>query len=126
MIVKKKNNSRKWSKAFIVNTTAITCSKTTAPAASVPMSEGQRSVLDIIAALTGLSITISVRDGLVVAYSEDDDLPAEDVYNYINQLQGLGYITISHKASGVGFVRVINMTIEGLRAANSSDKQELR
>jgi hypothetical protein len=126
MIVKKKNNSRKWSKAFIVNTTAITCSKTTAPAASVPMSEGQRSVLDIIAALTGLSITISVRDGLVVAYSEDDDLPAEDVYNYINQLQGLGYITISHKASGADFVRVINMTIEGLRAANSSDKQELR
>ena len=83
------------------------------------MGEGQRSILDIIAALTGRTTTVPVRGGLVVDYS-NDNLPAEDVYNYINQLKVLGYISISHKVSGADFVRMINMTTEGVRASLSS------
>ena len=56
------------------------------------MSEGQSSILSIIAALTGCTTSIPVRDSLVVEYS-DEDIPAEEVHNYIKQLQGLGYIT---------------------------------
>jgi hypothetical protein len=90
------------------------------------MSEGQRGILSIIAALTGCTTSISVRDGLVVEYSEDH-IPAEEVHNYINQLQGLGYITTGVKkqtSSGADFIRLINMTKEGLRAICTN--QELR
>ena len=83
------------------------------------ISEGQRDIHDIIAALTGCNTTIPVRDGLVVAYS-DGDVQAEEVHNYINQLQGLGCITTGIKkqaSSSAHFIRLINMTTEGLRAA---------
>jgi hypothetical protein len=81
------------------------------------ISEGQRSILSIIAALTGCTTSIPVRDGLVVEYSEDD-IPAEEVHKYINQLQGLGYITTGVKkqvSSGADFIRLINMTKEDLK-----------
>src|ERR671930_1109973 len=81
------------------------------------MSERQRSILSIIAALTGCTTSIPVRDGLVVEYS-DVDIQAEEVHNYINQLQGLGYITTGVKkqvSSGADFIRLINMTKEDLK-----------
>jgi hypothetical protein len=90
------------------------------------ISEGQRSILSIIAALTGCTTSIPVRDGLVVEYSEDH-IPAQEVHNYINQLQGLGYITTGVKkqaSSGADFIRLINMTKEGLRTICTN--QELR
>jgi hypothetical protein len=59
--------------------------------ASLPagINEGQREILFIIAELSGRSVTNSVRDTSVVEVS---GLPAEEVYDYLNQLEGLGYI----------------------------------
>ena len=42
-----------------------------------------------MAELSGRSVTNSVRDTAVVEVS---GLPAEEVYDYLNQLEGLGYI----------------------------------
>ena len=44
--------------------------------------------------------------------------------DYLNQLEGLGYITIGIKAKDAEF-RLINLTWEGLQAS-LSDNQELR
>ena len=90
------------------------------------MSEGQRKILDIIAELSGLTTITIIRDSVVVEYSDDNHLPAKEVHNYINQLQGLGYISIDTRARGSVDFRLINMTTKGLDAAASSDKQELR
>jgi hypothetical protein len=59
--------------------------------ASLPagINEGQREILFIIAELSGRSVTNSIRDTAVVEVS---GLPAEEVYDYLNQLEGLGYI----------------------------------
>ena len=56
------------------------------------ISEGQRKILNIIVELSGRTTTTVIRDSVVVEYS--DDLPAKEVYNYLNQLHGLGYISI--------------------------------
>ena len=57
------------------------------------ISEGQRKILNIIVELSGRTTTTTViRDSVVVEYS--DDLPAKEVYNYLNQLHGLGCISI--------------------------------
>ena len=59
--------------------------------ASLPagINEGQREILFIIAELSGRSVTNSLHDTAVVEVSS---LPAEEVYDYLNQLEGLGYI----------------------------------
>jgi hypothetical protein len=51
------------------------------------ISEGQRKILNIIVELSGRTTTTVIRDSVVVEYS--DDLPAKEVYNYLNQLHGL-------------------------------------
>jgi hypothetical protein len=56
------------------------------------ISEGQRKILNIIVELSGRTTTTVIRDSVVVEYS--DDLRAKEVYNYLNQLHGLGYISI--------------------------------
>jgi hypothetical protein len=50
-------------------------------------------------------------------------LPAEEVRNYFDQLEGLGYITKGIKVSGADF-KLMNMTKEGLLA--SFETQPLR
>jgi hypothetical protein len=84
------------------------------------MSEGQRDILNIIAELSGRTVSRSVIDTAVI---ERSALPAEEVRAYFGILEGLGYITIGIKVSGVDF-KLINMTKEGLVA--SSENQPLR
>jgi hypothetical protein len=76
------------------------------------MSEGQRNILDIIAELSNRTVTISVLDSAVIQRS---GLPAKEVRDYFDQLEGLDYIMIGIKVSGTDF-RLINMTKEGLLA----------
>jgi DNA-binding IclR family transcriptional regulator len=83
---------------------------------AVTINEQQRGILDIIAVLANHSVTTSVRDSAVVQLT---GLPAEEVYDYLNQLEGLGYITIGVKARGADY-RLTNMTWEGLSASFSS------
>jgi Cdc6-like AAA superfamily ATPase len=104
------------------------------PAAASPpatMSEGQRKTLNTIAELTGRTTTTVIRDSIVVVKYSNNALSAKEVHNYINQLQGLGYISIDTRAKGGVDFRLINMTTQGLDAATSSSdtnnsKQELR
>jgi len=84
------------------------------------LSEGQRKILDIIAGLTGRTLSTSTMDAVVV---DKSGLPAEEVRNYLSQLDVLGYITIGIKVSGADY-RMINMTKEGLQV--TSDNQRLR
>lgn len=84
------------------------------------MSEGQRNILNIIAELSNRTVSISVLDSAVIQRS---GLPAEEVRDYFDQLEGLDYIMIGIKVSGTGF-RLINITKEGLLA--SSENQPLR
>ena len=74
-------------------------------------------MLEIIAVLANRSIATSVHDTAVVELS---GLSTEEVYDYLNQLEGLGYIIIGVKASGAYDYRLINMTTEGLKAASLS------
>ena len=83
------------------------------------MSEGQRKILHIIAVLTGRTLSTSTMDAVI----DKSGLPAEEVRNYLSQLEGLGYITIGIKVSGADY-RMINMTKEGLQV--TSDSQALR
>jgi DNA-binding IclR family transcriptional regulator len=55
------------------------------------MNEEQLEILFIIEELSGRSVTNSVRDSAVVEVS---GLPAEEVDNYLSQLEALGYITV--------------------------------
>ena len=48
-------------------------------------------------------------------------LSAEEVDNYLNQLERMGYITIGVRVAGTGF-RLINMTWDGVEASFSSTK----
>jgi hypothetical protein len=84
------------------------------------LSEGQRKILDIIADLTGRTLSTSTMDAVVI---DKSGLPEEEVRNYLGQLDGLGYITIGIKVSGADY-RMINMTKEGLQI--TSDNQSLR
>jgi hypothetical protein len=76
------------------------------------MSEGQMKILNTIAELSGRTTTTVIRDSVVVEYS--DDLPAKEMYNYLNQLHGLGYISIDTRAKGGVDFRLINVTTQGL------------
>jgi hypothetical protein len=84
------------------------------------MSEGQRNILNIIAELSNRTVTISVLDSAVI---QRGGLPAEEVRDYFDQLEGLHYIMIGIKVSATDF-RLINMTKEGLlaRKINHFDK----
>ncbi len=84
------------------------------------LSEGQRKILDIIAGLTGRTLSTSTMDAVVV---DESGLPEEEVRNYLSQLDVLGYITIGIKVSGADY-RMINMTIDGLQV--TSNNQRLR
>ena len=84
------------------------------------LSEGQRKILDIIATLTGRTLSTSTIDAVVI---DKSGLPEEEVRNYLSQLDVLGYITIGIKVSGADY-RMINMTKEGLQV--TSDNQRLR
>jgi hypothetical protein len=70
--------------------------------------------------LSDRAVTKSVIDTAVIDRS---GLPAEEVRNYFDQLEGLGYITKGIKVSGADF-KLMNMTKEGLLA--SSENQPLR
>jgi hypothetical protein len=87
---------------------------------SMAMNEGQKKILDIIAVLTGRTLSTSTMDAVVI---DKSGLSAEEVRNYLRQLEGLGYITIGIKVSGADY-RMINMTKEGLQV--TSDSQALR
>ena len=88
------------------------------------LSEGQRKILDIIAGLTGRTLSTSTMDAVVVVVVVDKSgLPEEEVRNYLSQLDVLGYITIGIKVSGADY-RMINMTIDGLQL--TSNNQRLR
>ncbi len=84
------------------------------------ISEGARNILNIIAEGTERSLTTSINDTGVTRRS---GLPTEEVYKYLSQLEGIGYISISRGMSGADF-RPILMTKEGLQA--SSENQALR
>jgi hypothetical protein len=84
------------------------------------ISEAHRNILNIIAELSDRAVTKSFIDTAVIDRS---GLPAEEVRNYLDQLEGLGYITKSIKVSGADF-KLMNMTKEGLLA--SFDNQPLR
>ena len=87
---------------------------------NMAMSEGLTNILHIIAELTGRAVSKFTMDTVVI---EKSGLPAEEVRSYLSQLEGLGYITIGIKVSGVDY-KMINMTKEGLQA--SSTNQGLR
>jgi hypothetical protein len=84
------------------------------------MSEGKRNILNIITELSDRAVTKSVIDTAVIDRS---GLPAEEVRNYFDRLEGLGYITKGIKVLGADF-KLMNMTKEGLLA--SSENQPLR
>jgi hypothetical protein len=90
------------------------------PMITVDLSEGQLKILNIVAEKTGRSLSKSVFDTAVI---DDSGLPADEVYTYLSQLQGLGLITIGMKVSGADF-RTINITKEGLDA--TSENQPFR
>ena len=64
------------------------------------LSEGQRKILDIIATLTGRTLSTSTMDAVVI---DKSGLPEEEVRNYLSQLDVLGYITIGIKVSGAAW-----------------------
>jgi Cdc6-like AAA superfamily ATPase len=78
------------------------------------MSEGQMKILNTIAELTGRTTTTVIRDSVVVVEYSNNALSAKEVHNYINQLQGLGYISIDTRAKGGVDFRLINVTTQGL------------
>ena len=82
------------------------------------MSEGQRTILDIIAVLTGRTLSTSTMDAVVI---DKSGLSAGEVRNYLSQLEGLGYITIGVKVSGADY-RMINMTIDGLQLTYNNQR----
>jgi hypothetical protein len=84
------------------------------------ISEGARNIRNIIIEGTERSLTTSINDTTVI---ERSGLPAEEVYKYLSQLEGIGHISISRKMSGADF-RPILMTKEGFQA--SSENQALR
>jgi hypothetical protein len=86
------------------------------------VNEEQREILYIIAELSNRSVTNSVRDTAVIEMS---GLPAEEVHEYLYQLEGLGYIIIGFKAKGADDYdyRPINLTWEGIRASLSSSSR---
>ena len=82
------------------------------------MSEGQRTILDILAVLTGRTLSTSTMDAVVI---DKSGLSAEEVRNYLSQLDILGYITIGIKVSGADY-RMINMTIDGLQVTSNNQR----
>jgi hypothetical protein len=60
------------------------------------------------AALAGLTATVIVQ-----ACEDDNNIPAEEAYSPLLQLEGMNLIKIGVKASGADF-RMISITKEGL------------
>jgi len=84
------------------------------------LSEGQRRILNIVAEKSNRSANTSVYDDAIISAS---GLPSDEVYTYINQLEGLGLLLLAIKVSGADF-RLINITKEGLEV--TSQGQGLR
>jgi len=70
--------------------------------------------LSLVAELSGRTISNSVFDSAIITRS---GLPAEDVRNYLNELEGLGFITMGIKVSGADF-RTVNMIQLGLEESS--------
>ena len=88
--------------------------------ANMTMSEGLRKILDIIADGTGRNLSKSIPDTDVIEHS---GLPSEEVYSYLNQLEGLGFISIGIKWDH----RLVNITKDGLEKNSSNeDLRQLR
>ena len=79
---------------------------------NMTMSEGLRKILDIITDGTGRSLSKSISDTAVI---EGNGLPSEEVYSYLNQLEGLG-IKWDH--------RLVNITKD--RLEKNSSNEDLR
>ncbi len=84
------------------------------------LSEVQLKILHIIAEKSARSPGRSVFDTAVI---NDSGLPPDEVYTYVNQLEGLGLIKIERKVAGADY-RLINITKEGLD--ETSENQALR
>jgi hypothetical protein len=84
---------------------------------------GLRNILDTVAKKTIRSVSWSVTDTVIVQTCEDNNnIPAEEAYSHLLQLEGLNLIKIGVKASGADF-RMISITKEGLE--ESSENQQL-
>ncbi|MFZ0512045.1 MAG: hypothetical protein WAM14_10595 [Candidatus Nitrosopolaris sp.] len=81
---------------------------------NMTMSEGLRKIRDIISDGTGRSLSKSISDTAVM---ERSGLPSEEVSSYLNQLEGLGFISIGIKWDH----RLVNMTKDGLEKNSSNE-----
>jgi hypothetical protein len=80
---------------------------------------GLRNILDTVAKKTNRSVSWSVTDTVIVQACEDNNIPAEEAYSHLLQLEGLNLIKIGVKASGANF-RMISITKEGLEESSKS------
>jgi hypothetical protein len=80
---------------------------------------GLRNILDTVAKKTNRSVSWSVTDTVIVQDCEDNNIPAEEAYSHLLQLEGLNLIKIGVKASGANF-RMISITKEGLEESSKS------
>jgi hypothetical protein len=85
------------------------------------LSEGASRILNIIAEKVNRSTGKYVTDKEIIKSSSP--IPAEEVYIYLGELEGLGLILRGLQASGAEF-RMLNITKEGLEETSST--QHLR
>ena len=83
-----------------------------------PLSEELRDILNIIADLSHKDPKSDVKDTGVV--EEAKHLPADEVMNYISQLESRGFVQLGVKAAGASF-RLLNITKAGLEELDNQD-----
>ncbi|MGA7367901.1 MAG: hypothetical protein WBX01_02140 [Nitrososphaeraceae archaeon] len=83
-----------------------------------------RKILNIIADRTENSINKSVIDLVVI---QESGLPESEARKYVNELEGLGIISIGLKVSGAEIegkpYRLINLTTKGLEVLEDQDER---
>jgi hypothetical protein len=83
---------------------------------------GLRNILDTVAKKTNRSVSWSVTNTVIVqAYEDNNNIPAEEAYSYLLQLERLNLIKIGVKASDAYF-RMISITKEGLEESSKNQQ----
>ena len=77
-----------------------------------------RDIITLIGDLTHNNVNVSLHDTAII--QRRPNVPANEMYNYLNQLESLGYIKIDRPMSGADF-RLVNITKEDIMALTNQD-----